>query len=363
MMFRVLYVSNLQGFLGGSERSLYDLLENLDRDKVIPFFASIYDRELAHAIKRLGIPFLRLARFDRKSPVPFVLTILKVIRFIREHQIDLIHNNRCSDAYYSWLPGKLTRTPVVIHHRDSRYYHIDRVLTRFADCNIAISSWQNRVFLNNRAVVVHNGIDLRKFPYSAVSNQRCDTTVTVGLVGRIAPIKGQDVFIEAARLVRDSNKQVRFRIYGDMEGEPYADYKRKLVLLAREYQLMDVLQFMGYAHDVRDALKGLDISVVPSLREPFGRVIIESMACCKPVVATNVGGALDIVTSDTGILVPPGDAKALADAILFLVNNPAIRETMGRRGRERVEKNFTIERTLEKLYELYAQILGKRAFG
>ena len=352
----VLYVSNSEYFLGGAQRSIYELLKNVDKSKVNPYFASTKDGELAKAIKELGIPFLRLHQFHRTNPLPFILSLLKLVILILKNEIDIIHNNQCFDARYSWIAGKITRTPIIIHHRDTRYYRLDRLLIKHVEYNVCISNWQNRELLDCRAVVIHNGIELDKFNPVSESCQNKDGRIEVGLIGRIYPNKGQDVLIRAAKLVLSSNDKVHFKIIGDINTEAHRGYKNYLRSLVLEYHLENAVEFTGYANDVVNALGQLDISVVPSWRESFGRVIIESMACYKPVIATQVGGALDIVTDETGILIPVGDHVALAKALCQLIENPALRIQMGIAGRKRVEKCFTIENTLAKIYALYAEI-------
>jgi glycosyltransferase involved in cell wall biosynthesis len=353
---KVLYVSNLPGFEGGAERSLFEIISNIDRSKIEPYFASIHERDLTREIKSLGVPFHRLYKFNKFFPIPFMISNMKLVSFIKKNHIDLIHNNQCIDTLYDLLPGKLTNTPIIIHNRDSKFYQLDKFLVNQATCNIAISSWQNKTFLNNRAVLINNGIPQNRIP-SQECKPRIAENVQVGLIGRLSPIKGQDVFIKAARIVLQTRKNVHFLIIGDDESGAYTEYVQSLKQLVVDNHLEKDVEFYGYIENSGKILDKIDISVVPSVREPFGRVIIESMAYCKPVVATNAGGALDIITADTGILVPVNDVKAIADAIEFLVDNPVIRHRMGSAGRERVIKHFTLEKTLTKIYELYEQLL------
>lgn len=355
---KVLYLSNQPRFLGGAERSLYELLKNLDRSRVQPFFASIYEEDVSQAIQRLGIPFLKLKPFSRKNLFPLIENTISLIRFIRQNRIEIIHNNQCVDAYYSLLAGKCTHTPVIIHHRDSKYYRLDRLVMRLADFNICISSWQNRAYLKNRGLLIHNGIELEKFTPVPANHFSRDGIIRVGLIGRIAPIKGQDVFIRAASHVINHCQKVYFKIIGDIDTPFYPEYKTSIRKLIDDLNIQDWVELSGYALDVVSAIQQLDILVSASQREPFGRVLVEAMACGKPVIGTNVWGAVDIVTPECGLLVPPNDPQSLGEAILTLVNNPEMREKMGKAGRARVEQNFTIQHTLEKIYALYEQILN-----
>ena len=189
------------------------------------------------------------------------------------------------------------------------------------------------------------------------SNSQKDR-VAIGLIGRISPIKGQDIFIKAANIVLNAYDSVEFKMIGDNKSIHYLEYKQYLRELIQKYNLGSRVEFLGYSNDIVKTLRELDIVVVPSTREPFGRVTIEAMASCIPVVATQNGGALDIITHDTGILFPVGDVQALSRAIFYLIENPTIRSQMGAAGRKRVENNFTIKHTLQKIYNLYDVILN-----
>ena len=359
-MKNVLYFSSQKNFVGGAPRSLYGILKNLDRRKVTPHFASIHDDDFSQAIQKLGVPFLHISQKNSFTPPFFALGSVNVItKYIRDKRIDLIHNNQCDDALYSWLPAKLTNTPIIIHHRDPSFYKRHRFLMNTVDANIAISNWQNEKNLHRKGVVIHNGIDLNKFKASdSIDKNDSSKSLIVGLLGRIVFIKGQDVFIKAASLVLKKYENVQFLIIGDDQDSSSQEYIQQIKSLVKELGIEDSVSFTGYIADGLSMIPSIDISVIPSRKEPFGRVIIESMACKKPVIATNVWGALDIVTPETGLLVPPDDPEALADAILTLINSPELRWKMGEAGYRRVKENFTIDQMMKKIYQLYDAILA-----
>lgn len=360
---RILYLSHQPRFWGGAPQSLYEVLESIDRHKVTPFFASPYDDEVAAAIKQLGIPFLKLLPFSLKKPHWILITTFRLVYFIVKNKINIIHNNQCADASYSWLAGKLTNRLIIIHHRDSRFYRIDKWLCGHVDRNICISSSQNNEFLNSTGTILHNGIKIEKFPLSPPTTNYTDSGIaTIGLIGRISPIKGQDTFVEAIRLVLEKTKKARFKIIGDMSTEYYPEYKKALIAKIHEYHLDDYIEFTDYTSDPIAEISALDISICASTREPFGRVIIESLACYKPLVTTPVGAALECKIDEAAIIFPIGDALALSSAILKLVNNPQLWKKMGVAGREIVEKNFTLQHTLFKLYKIYEEIYAEKKF-
>lgn len=350
----VLYFSNQANISGGAERSLFELLKNLDPLIVTPFFASAQYGNLTQSIIKLGMPFYKIEGFEKKNPFPFLSSTLGLVGFINQNKIDVIHNNQCSDTFYTWIPGKLTNTPIIIHHRDSYFSRYDSFFTKIADCNICISNWQNNEFLGGNATLIHNGINLTQFDIIGKSKPKADK-ITIGLIGNIAPIKGQDVFIRAASIVL-KNKDVRFILVGDDKSARNANYVNQLKEMIKILGIEKNIHFLGYANCIENIFHEIDISVIPSVREPFGRVIIESMASEVPVIATNIGGALDIITPNTGILIPVNDPSALAEAIIFLINNPDKRKRYGIEGRKRVENFFSVKNTLKGIYDVYLSV-------
>jgi len=355
---RVLYISNNENVFGGAPKSIYDIISNLDHNKVTPYFASTYNGDLAKNIINLGVPFLQLPSFSKQKPHRFILEINTLIQFIEKNKINIIHNNQSKDTLYSLLPAKLTNTPLITHHRDQTFYRLDKILSRLVTANIAISSWQNKQYFDNKAILIHNGIPMgmipKEIPLKSKNNYR------IGLVGRIAPMKGQDTFIKAASIVHKYNQEIEFKIIGDDSGTHYPDFLNNVKKMVCDFSLEKSVQFVGYVKNLEEIYSSLDISVIPSRCEPFGKTIIESMAYALPVIGTNTGGALDIITKQTGLIVPVDDEKALAEAIIYLQRDPNLCFRMGAAGHERVKQNFTIERTISKLVDLYYTILGTK---
>ncbi len=132
----------------------------------------------------------------------------------------------------------------------------------------------------------------------------------------------------------------------------------KLRNLAEKLRLTDNIIFTGPRNDIPEIMLSLDIFVLSSLKEHFGRVIIEAMACGKPVIATNAGGVPEIVKDDyTGILVPPRDSEALARAIIDLSKDKKKVELMGARGRKIAEELFSIKANVKKIEQIYESLL------
>ena len=176
------------------------------------------------------------------------------------------------------------------------------------------------------------------------------------MVGRISPWKGQDIFIRAAALVRQTRPDVRFEIVGSVLFGEEA-YESQIHQLVETLGLQDTVLFLGFRNDIPELIAAADILVHASTTpEPFGQVVVQAMAAGKPVVATRGGGVLEtVVEHQTGLLVPMGDAPAMAAAILTILANPVQAAAMGRSGRRRFLEHFTIEQTVIAIQNLYTR--------
>lgn len=334
--------------------------------------------------------------------------VFRLARLARRLGADLIHTNSLKADLYGGLAGRLAGIPVLWHIRDSIDGHylpprvaaafrgLSRILPHAVVANsestlrtlrpmqrqlaatvysgIAGQSSQPALDLvpssiskegDSRQHVVHDGYDGQMFratPAALASEKSAalpaPETAVLALVGRIAGWKGQHIFIQAAALVRDKFPPARFQIIGaPLFGEH--EYEQSLHEMVRELGLTDRVEFLGFREDVPALLAEVDIVVHAStLGEPFGQVVIEGMAAGKPVIATN-GGALPeiVIPGETGLLVPMGDAPAMAEAMLALLSDPVQAAAMGAAGRQRVQERFTITHTIRKMEGIYGHLL------
>jgi glycosyltransferase involved in cell wall biosynthesis len=171
--------------------------------------------------------------------------------------------------------------------------------------------------------------------------------VVVGGIGRLDPQKGWDVLCAAAPRVHARSPGTRFLVIG--EGPERA---RLTGHLGGSDPGGSAVQFLGYRERGADLVSGIDVLAVPSRYEGFGLVAVEAMLAGVPVVASRVG-SLPEVLGDTGVLVPPDDPEALADALISLVEHPARRAALGRRGAERARARFGSERMCQETLEAW----------
>jgi glycosyltransferase involved in cell wall biosynthesis len=171
---------------------------------------------------------------------------------------------------------------------------------------------------------------------------------TVGTIGTISPRKGSDLFLAAARLIRDARDDVDFRMIGDHRFSRERAWAEALVAEARCTGIT-----CGISADVYAELAGWDVFVLPSREDPFPFVVLEAMASGLPTVAARVGGIPEQLGHEAGVLVAPNDAGALAEAISRLLDDAPRRAALGAAAAARVRERFTLERQADGLDAAY----------
>ena len=360
MSVPVLHVAKVSG-ISGSENHLLLLLPALRERGFDVRFVMLHEgepgaRAFAERLERDGVPVddLRLPR--ALGPVAFV----RLTRLVRRHRPAILHTHLVHADFHGLPAGRLARVPVSFStkhgfnpFRDGRAFAAaDRTVARLADVQIAISAGLARYlaeregFAEGEFEVVHYGIEAGPEPPPLPGAPR------LAIVGRLIPIKGHDVLLQALAAVRARLPEVTLRIAGD--GPLDADLKSR----ARELALADVVSFLGRVVPVAPAFEEAGIVVVPSFGEGFGMVALEAMERGRPVIASAVGGLPEIVDDGrTGVLVPPGDVGALGAAIEQLAGDPARAAALGAAGRVRALERFSQARCTDRIETLYRAAL------
>jgi glycosyltransferase involved in cell wall biosynthesis len=385
--------------MGGGEIALLNLVNHLDRGKVEPIVVLGGDGPLVERLKSqiethvralpldvgaakkdsLGIATL----FRIREVLAMVGYVWRLSRFIRQERVDLVHTNSLKADVLGGLAGRLARRPVVWHVRDrieedylpAQVVRLFRMLCRVVPTHVIANSAATLRTINPRdpraaqgnwdeltaskkMSIVHDGTPLSPL---VDSNERRLERFRVGLIGRISPWKGQDIFLRAAARVAKRFPDVQFVVIGAaLFGE--ARYDEQVRALPKQLGIDGIVEFTGFRDDIHAAIADLDLVVHAStIGEPFGQVIIEGMAAGKPVVATNGGGVPEIVEDGrTGLLVPMGDVPAMADAICAILADPEKAAGMGALARQRVEQHFTAALTARRVEAVYVQVLQDR---
>jgi glycosyltransferase involved in cell wall biosynthesis len=237
----------------------------------------------------------------------------------------------------------------------------------FPDKIITNSSAVGSIFPGNkRKETIYNGIDLSHFR-PGINGKKIRSefkvgrdTKLIGTIGHLAPLKGYEELTDAmVELVREGCN-VKLAIVGEAIYQNSNSYKQRLLSLVYSKGLKDRVIFAGFREDIPELLASFDIFVLPSRSEGFGRVNLEAMAMGKPVISTSVGGIPEVVLDGvTGILVPPENSGDLAHAIIRVFNDSQLGKSMGNAGRRRVEEHFTLLAHVQRIEEIYGEILLK----
>ena len=298
-----------------------------------------------------------------KNPWTVFRMVKHVSRVIREENIDIVHARSRVPGLIAFLACRRTGRPFVTtchgYYRKNLFGYLMGWGKKVIVSSHAIGKHMTEDFevSPERIRLIPRGVDLTRFSYHPPRRNQ-EGEFTVGIIGRITPLKGHIDFIRAiSRLVRTFPK-IRAVIVGEAPPEK-ARYKQELELLVKRLGLHQTIQWIGTSYDIPKVLSGMDLLVLASRTpEAFGRVIIEAGASGVPVVATRVGGVIDILSDGKeGLLVPPEDPLALSDAMVKILKHPDLALQFSKQLREKVEKEFSLEGMIEKTILVYEEAL------
>ncbi|MFH1339138.1 MAG: glycosyltransferase [Candidatus Omnitrophota bacterium] len=303
----------------------------------------------------------------KKSIFTIIRTIPELIKIIRKEEIDIVHARSRVPAWIAFFAARLTgRVFITTCHGHYKTHLASRVMSwgRLVICpSHVIANHMNKDFglPSERIRLVFRGVDLKRFKYVPPEKRRSDV-FNVGIVGRITPLKGHNYFLRAiARAKRHVRvPEIKVWIVGDASS-PHQAYKHELEILVKRLGLTNCTEFMGSQQDIPAVLADLNLLVLPSVRhEAFGRVVIEAQAAGVPVIASRVGGVVDIIDDNlTGILVTPCDVEGLAQAIIRIMKDKSLAGYLAGNAREKVTQKFTLDLMAEKTLDVYEEALTR----
>jgi glycosyltransferase involved in cell wall biosynthesis len=274
--------------------------------------------------------------------------------------------------FWGRLAGWLADVPVICSALHStglpdRVELANRLLAPITDAFIAVAEPHRRYLAEHegcpgdRVRVIPNGVDVERFhprwPNRALRREvgLPHGAPVAGIVAALRPEKHHELFLRAAALVRQEVSEAQFLIVGS------GPQREELERLAQDLSLGGAVHFLGTRGDVAEVLSIVDVVMLTSHMEANPVSILEAMASEKPVVATRVGSVPETVLDrQTGFLVPPGDARQIADRVIELFGDPELAGRMGRAGREHVVAHWSVERTVEGYQELICEIYAAK---
>lgn len=307
-------------------------------------------------------------------PLHQLARFVQVSRLVRDRRPDVVHSYFFWPVLYGRLLRAAGRVPRLVENREdegfawgAHEYAWLRLTRRIPDRVVCVSEAVRRAAVRREgiepglATVVHNGIeDPDEVPEETVASLRRELgfpeeAPVVGMVANLnRAVKGVDRFLEAVPAILEEVPSARFVVVGGGGDE------ERLREAAREEGVGDRVAFPGYREDVEAFYGLMDVSVLTSHSEGLSITLLESMGHGLPVVATRVGGNPEVVVDgETGFLVPPDRMGVFADRVVELLLDPAMRADMGRAGRTRVRREFTLERAARRYLRLYRAQLDR----
>lgn len=386
---RVLYVDHFPD-IGGGQVSLFTRLDHLDTSAwhpvvAVPTLEGDLHKELAtRDVDIVRIPFnqgdirTKNEKGITRRPLAMAANATTALgatqslyRLIKREGIDIVHTNSFKSALLVTLPARLSGTPVLFHARSSRAYSDHGILDRYV-CASATRVVANSEFTastyepwHEKTTVVYNGVDTTQFNPADTNTDNVLTNhdlssdqPVIGMVGRLTPRKRQIDVVQAIKIIQQLFPDVHALFVGGSYEGLGSDYERHVRATIRELGVRDAITFTGYVDSVEDYLAACDVSVLPSLKEPFGRVVVESLLMETPVIGTADGGIPEIIThGETGYLVPPKKPRMIADAVTRLLKHPSRAKEFGRRGREEARERFDAATITEQEQAIYRDVL------
>lgn len=357
---------------GGAEELLLTTLKYLDKGRFEPYVCSLSAiGEIGVEVEKMGVKVLALGgRGNLADPI----CTFALWRAMAKMKPDIVHCHTFYANLHGRIGAKLARVRAIVTAEHSMYRglkrrrHIlaDKLLHRFSDRVVCVSEAVKKHAVErwrvpaDKFAVIPNAIDLEKFktlPPQAEARAGFGLSANdkvIGVVATITPWKGHDHLLEAFGSIADRRPETRLLMIG---GNPigYRDF------LERKVARLGLAGRAIFAPESREVLRGLaamDIFALPTLSEGFGISILEAMASGLPVAASNVGGIPEIITDgENGLLVPPGDAGALAQGLERLIGDHVLARSLAARAKERLLAEYSPEIYINRLQNLYEDLL------
>lgn len=369
---------------GGAQENTVHSVRLANRDRYDPELISgpTFGDEgsIEDAVRAAGIEIIRVPALVRPAaPVADIKALRELTRLFRDRHYDIVHTHTSKAGFVGRLAAVRAGVPVIVHTPHGNIFQgyfnpvttrvfiaMERYAARRTDRIVELTPGgvdehlAMRIGRREQFAVVFSGIDVA--PFESAMERRAqtrralgydDATFLVGAAGRLEPIKGFAYFVEAARRVCERCPNARFVLAG--QGSLEAELRERAAPLGGRFRLL------GAREDVPDLMAALDLFVLTSLNEGMGRVLLEAGAAGVASVATRVGGVPDIIEDTrTGLLVPPRDAAATADAVCAMAGDDARRRAMGQAARHRVVPEYSLERMQQKIETLYEALIEEK---
>jgi glycosyltransferase involved in cell wall biosynthesis len=363
---RILQISSASSF-GGGERHVADLTNALDARRHHLYLAV---RPQSPLIEHVNISPAKIKTLPLRNALD-VQSAHELLRFVRKHEIEVVHAHIARDYSLAAYAARRNRSTkfIVTRHVLFPLNRLHRQTLARAHRVIAVSNAVERelrgaqIAAGDRIAVVHNGVDTERFERVLENFDRAEflrrkglpaDALLAGSIGELRTLKRHDDFIRAAAIVARQFPQTHFVLAG-LDTSSSGEVRKQLVRLVAELHLTDRFHFLGWLDDAEKLVAALDVFVSASETESFGLAIAEAMAAGTAVVATETEGGREVIEDrKTGLLVPIGDVRGIAEAVTTLLADDELRTQIGSQARAAVVEKFSLERMVDQIEAIYA---------
>lgn len=380
MPINILFINSSES-LFGAETRMVDIIHNLDRQLYRPMVVLPADGPLNRKLIEMRVEtFLLDFKFNLtlRNIYKFVYLNYKLLQLFKEKKISIVHINLHYCTCNFWPTFLISKKPVICHLRGCGWINIFEkyVMSHYTKL-ICISDAVRKTLIQkrrsdffidiriDRIIVLYDGVNSDKFsPTNKVNTIRKElgikeNAVLIALIGAIDKIKGQDIFLKAAKIILTNYPATVFLIVGDTYSNSLKQllYKEKVYSLYNELGIKENVFFLNYRTDITDILNSIDLLVQPSSNEGLGTSMVEAMLCGKPVIGSDIGGIPEVIGNDeAGLVISERTPEKLAKAMLYFLDNPKMFKIKGEDARKRALKLFDANKNIKILENIYREL-------
>lgn len=362
---RIMHIIHQLG-TGGAENGIVNLANGHNHNKFeLSICTLVGGGSLTYRLDQSKTSLFELEKKEGND----ISIILKLYSVFKKFKPDIVHTHAWGTLCESFLAAKLARIPIMIHGEHGTIQEkpinifIQNIFWKMTSQVLSISSNHKKLLSETikfplaKITVIPNGVDIAKFSYMNNSSNRliaCNVkqkTITIGTIGRLVPVKNQQILIRVLAKLKKKFSDVELLIIGD--GPLKSDLKK----LSSRLSIADSVVMPGRKSDITKYFHKMDIFILPSFSEGMSNTILEAMSCGVPVIASDVGGNPELIDNGiNGLLFPSQDQKKLEELIMQLIENPEIALKLSQNARQKIEHNFSIEKMVQNYEKMYFQL-------
>lgn len=348
-------------FIGGAERLLLDICRKIDRNRFeVQVWAVVCGGPLEKDFKSLGIP---VKVFKKKSRLGLGL-IGQLCKELKQTKPDIVHTHLFGADTWGRLAAVLAKVPVIIsteHNMNLDYGWLKKiiklVLSLFTDKIVAVSQAVKEYSVAKgkikaaKIAVIYNGIDLTRFKFRGYHKIE-PAKISAGVLARLAEQKGHKYLIEAIPLILAKYPGFTLHIWGE------GALRSELQVQAKDLAVSKNVMFQGKTGQPEKVLPQLDLFIFPSVWEGLGIAVLEAQAVGLPVVASRIPGVDELIKNkETGLLFAPKDPRAIAAAVLAVLDNEQLQQKIVKQAHDQVQTKFSLEKMVNSYSNLYLDLI------